>query len=256
MSKIKPKHVVWILFFLVFIPILKGFYQSDFISEQRKYPRVREAINKKEVIIRNKLSNHYIDLHELNVMMVAYKAEKRLDIFIKKKLEVKYRKFQSYPICDISGVMGPKRKEGDLQTPEGFYHIDLFNPTSSYHLSFRISYPNLSDKRKSNAQNLGGDIYVHGLCATVGCLPMTNEIMDEIYLLAICARNNGQNIIPFYIFPFEMSEDNMVTYKVKYKTNKELITFWENLKVGYDLLCKDVKKLDIKIMNNGDYIFN
>jgi ABC-type multidrug transport system ATPase subunit len=178
--KITLKYFLSIILLLIIIPILTGTYKSDFVSEQKRHPRVHEAIKKKEPIIRQKLYNYYIGLDELNVMMVAYKSEKRLDVFVKKQIETRYRLFQSYPICDISGNLGPKRKRGDLQTPEGFYYIDAFNPSSSYHLSFRINYPNLSDKRKSNSQDLGGDIFIHGSCATIGCLPMTDNIMEEI----------------------------------------------------------------------------
>jgi len=180
MLKITLKYFLSIILLLIIIPILTGTYKSDFVSEQKRHPRVHEAIKKKEPIIRQKLYNYYIGLDELNVMMVAYKSEKRLDVFVKKQIETRYRLFQSYPICDISGNLGPKRKRGDLQTPEGFYYIDAFNPSSSYHLSFRINYPNLSDKRKSNSQDLGGDIFIHGSCATIGCLPMTDNIMEEI----------------------------------------------------------------------------
>ncbi|WGU69538.1 L,D-transpeptidase family protein [Capnocytophaga canimorsus] len=146
------------------------------------------------------------------------------------KKEHTYRKIISYPICSRSGKLGPKRKQGDGQVPEGFYHIDRFNPSSNFYLSLGLNYPNLSDKRKSKVHDLGGDIFIHGACVTVGCLPMTDNYIKEIYLLATYARNNGQNKIPVYLFPFKMTDKNMQIYKGKYKYNEELISFWNNLK--------------------------
>ncbi|CEN33439.1 Putative L,D-transpeptidase YafK (fragment) [Capnocytophaga canimorsus] len=113
----------------------------------------------------------------------------------------------------------------------------------------------MSDKRKSKAHDLGGDIFIHGDCVTIGCLPMTDNYIKEIYLLATYARNNGQNKIPVYLFPFKMTDKNMQIYKGKYKYNEELISFWNNLKKGYDTFVKDLKALDVQITKNGDYSF-
>ena len=145
-------------------------------------------------------------------------------------------------ICSKSGKIGPKRKQGDGQVPEGFYLIDRFNPASSFFLSLGINYPNLSDKKKSNATNLGGDIFIHGSCVTIGCLPMTDDKIKEIYLYAINAKNNGQQKIPFYIYPFRMTEEKFTKYKNKYSTKTELIDFWTNIKLGYDKFEKDKVK--------------
>lgn len=87
---------------------------------------------------------------------------------------------------------------------------------------------------------LGGDIFIHGDCVTIGCLPMTNDKIKEIYLLAIHARNNGQSRIPVYIFPFEMTDINM-------KKHTEHPDFWKNLKNGYDTFFANPKELTIKV---------
>ena len=51
---------------------------------------------------------------------------------------------QTYEMCTWSGALGPKLKEGDGQSPEGFYFIkpSSLNPNSSYHLSFNLGFPN------------------------------------------------------------------------------------------------------------------
>ena len=229
--------------------------QSDFLSEQKKFSRVRTAISEKETSLEKRLKENQISLGKINLILVAYKDNDLLDVYAKNKTESTYKKIFSYEVCARSGKLGPKRKQGDLQVPEGFYHLDRFNPTSSYYLSLGINYPNLADKRKSKSPNLGGDIFIHGSCVTIGCLPMTDNLIKEIYVLAIHAKNNGQTKIPVYVFPFKMNDANMRSYKSSYGSNKELISFWENLKIGYDQFISDPKELKFQVEQNGDYKF-
>ncbi|MFK8286359.1 murein L,D-transpeptidase family protein [Capnocytophaga canimorsus] len=240
---------------IALIPMFSFAQQTDFLTTQKKYERVRTALKEKQEVLKQKLDKHNLSVNNLNLIFVAYKDDDLLEIYGKSKKEHTYRKIISYPICSRSGKLGPKRKQGDGQVPEGFYHIDRFNPSSNFYLSLGINYPNLFDKRKSKANDLGGDIFIHGACVTVGCLPMTDNYIKEIYLLATYARSNGQKKIPVYVFPFKMTDKNMQIYKAKYKHNEELISFWNNLKKGYDTFVKDLKALDVQITKNGDYSF-
>jgi murein L,D-transpeptidase YafK len=56
--------------------------------------------------------------------------------------------FKSYPICTYSGQLGPKTRAGDGQSPEGFYFVtpQRMNPSSQFHLSFNIGFPNAYDR--------------------------------------------------------------------------------------------------------------
>lgn len=244
------------LIFLILSLILSSMYlKVDFLKEQMKFARVREAIEVKQQIVDEILKNNQLSINNFQILLVAYKDNDRLDIFAKSKQAKSYRKIYSYKVCNRSGMLGPKRKQGDRQVPEGFYFIDRFNPLSNYHLSLGINYPNNFDKLKSKYSNLGGDIFIHGACETIGCLPMTDEKMKEIYLMAIHAKNNGQAKIPVYIFPFEMTNENMAKYKNQHKENFELIYFWENLKLGYDLFQKRKEELSITYSESGDYKF-
>ncbi|MDA9918471.1 L,D-transpeptidase family protein [Erythrobacter sp.] len=89
---------------------------------------------------------------------------------------------------------GHKQFEGDERTPEGLYFIDTRNPRSSYHLSLRISYPNLSDRAfaAQYGRSAGGDIFIHGQPTgyrgpelqgdwTDGCIALTNEEIEELW---------------------------------------------------------------------------
>lgn len=95
----------------------------------------------------------------------------------------------TWQICAQSGGLGPKRREGDGQVPEGFYTIELFNSLSAYHLSMRVSYPNASDKVLSDRDHPGGDIMIHGDCVSIGCLAMSDERVEELWEIATAVRD-------------------------------------------------------------------
>jgi murein L,D-transpeptidase YafK len=201
------------------------------------------------------LQNNGLTGDKLQIALIALKQEKIIEVYARKSNSEKYSLLVTYPICASSGKPGPKRKEGDLQVPEGFYYINHFNPESNFHLSLGINYPNKNDRKKSTATNPGGSIYIHGNCVTIGCLPITDAKIEELYLLALYAADAGQKQIPVYIFPFRMNETNMVTYRNKYASNKQLLDFWANLKTGYQLFFERYTEVAAGCNSNGDYTF-
>lgn len=164
------------------------------------------------------------------VFLRAFKSEQQLELWIQDSTT--FRLFRTYSICKVPGLLGPKRKEGDLQVPEGLYWIEVFNPKSSYHLSMGINYPNASDLILSDPKKPGGEIYIHGNCVSVGCLPITDEKIRELYLLASDARDAGQQQIPVHIFPCRMTPENRKNLLAL--NRQELLPFWDNLGEAYD----------------------
>ena len=228
---------------------------SDFLSQQKKFERVNAAFLEKESVIQQQLNANGLQPDDFNLLIVAYKEEDELELYVKKKTESAYKKLMSYEVCAKSGQLGPKRRQGDMQVPEGFYHIDRFNPTSNFHFSLGVNYPNESDRKKSTAKHLGGDIFIHGSCVTIGCLPMTDDKIKEIYLYAVLARNNGQYEIPVYVFPFIMTDTNFNLKMELYKENTQLIDFWKNLKTGFEKFQKEKMELKTAVDKNGNYTY-
>lgn len=174
----------------------------------------------------------------------------KLEAWVKEAGKRQYTLLHVYDICATSGELGPKRKEGDLQVPEGVYHINHFNPQSNFYLSLGISYPNTSDKVLSDRRNPGGAIYIHGNCVTIGCLPITDEKIKELYVLAVEARNNGQLKIPIHIFPAALHQAAFTVLQMKMPAHRK---FWENLKSIYDDF-EDTRTIrEIEIDNEGFY---
>lgn len=229
---------------------------SEFLKGQKQFDHVKAAYADKEAAVTAMLKKQGIGLNTLNILLVAYKAERQMELYARNIGEAGYRKIAVYDICALSGQLGPKRQEGDRQVPEGFYNINVFNPSSNYYLSLGINYPNQADLKKTAFDNPGGNIFIHGACVTIGCLPMTDDKIKEIYLYAVQARHSGQQQIPVYIFPFRMTAENMTAYQKAYVGRKELMPFWNNLKTGFDAFQKSHKALKVKVDARGDYVFN
>lgn len=211
--------------------------------------RLTTAKTEKLNIVTHTLAGFNLQKSALNILFVAYKNDDKLELYAKSTSDSSYQLIKDFTICTRSGTLGPKKAEGDKQVPEGFYHINRFNPKSLYYLSLGINYPNELDQSKGYT---GSDIFIHGKCETVGCLPMTDDLMKEIYLYAEVAKESGQLDIPVYIFPFYMSEAILQEHLPK--VNEETKTFWKNLKTGFDIFHLHKKALNFTVDENT-YVF-
>lgn len=133
----------------------------------------------------------------------AFKEERALELWAGEARGGALRLVKTYKIAGMSGGPGPKRMKGDKQVPEGVYTIDRFNPWSRFHLSLGINYPNASDRARTTAADPGGDIFIHGNVKSIGCLAMTDPVIEEIYTIATAVRRHGA--IRVDIFPFRMN---------------------------------------------------
>jgi len=187
----------------------------------------------------------------------SFKYDKQLEVWVKNDTSSTFHLFKTYKICMQSGTMGPKRMEGDYQVPEGFYHISDFNPNSNYHLSLGINYPNASDRILSDAVKPGGAIYIHGNCVSTGCIAISDQPIEELYVLASITKNKGQEFIPVHIFPVRYGNKTSFDFLSNMiKDNTELQEFNKNIKSVYDFF-ETQKELPIILVNRkGEYVIN
>jgi murein L,D-transpeptidase YafK len=164
---------------------------------------------------------------ESPVLARIFKEEAEMEIW-KKNRDGEYALLKTYPICRWSGDLGPKKKEGDRQAPEGFYTITpgQMNPASNYYLAFNTGFPNAYDRAWGYT---GSELMVHGDCSSRGCYAMTDEQIQEIYALARESFFGGQNAFQLQAFPFRMTALNMAKHR-----NNPNFAFWKMLKEGYD----------------------
>lgn len=229
--------------------------QSDsFVKQQLTFPHVKIAHDSCAVDLETKLGLCGMNLSNTEIYIRAFKMEEEIEVWGRKKGDVIYKPILHYKFCSTVGRLGPKRKQGDRQIPEGFYNISFFNPKSNYFLSMKVDYPNRSDSIKSTNKYLGGDIFLHGACETIGCIPITDEKIMELYILAVYARNAGQERIPIHIFPARLNYANFQHIVHTYKDN-DLTFFWTNLRQCYDFFERNGYPPAIEVNNLGNYEF-
>ncbi len=178
-----------------------------------------------------------------------FKQEHELEVWKFSRLTRRYVKLKSYDICKYSGALGPKFREGDRQSPEGFYKVRpaQMNPKSNYHLAFNIGFPNAFDRAHGRT---GSHIMVHGDCSSRGCYAMTDEQVQDIYALAREAFRGGQKDFHVHVFPFRMTAENMARHR-----NSEHQAFWANLKEGYDHFAVTRRPPTVSVCAK-QYVFN
>lgn len=238
------------LILLVSFTCIFSFKPESFKSTQMKYPRVKTAYSSKWEGLQKELKDKGINPAGFAAHLRNFKYEKQLELWARNIGEKEYKLIKTYKICASSGDLGPKRKEGDGQVPEGFYEVSWFNPMSDYHLGLKVNYPNQSDKIKAKGNRPGGDIMIHGNCVTIGCIPIENNPIEELYIACVESRNNN-NKITIEMYPFRFNSE---TWNILAKNeNKELITFWETLRAAYNYFEKNKTLPKTKITKEGDY---
>jgi murein L,D-transpeptidase YafK len=97
---------------------------------------------------------------------------------------------------------------------------------------------------------------LHGNCVTIGCIPITDDGIKEVYWLALLARSSGQSHLPIEIFPARLTASELDRLATTYRDRPDTISFWTNLKEGVDYFQKNHKPPSVKVGRGGRYVFN
>lgn len=250
------------LFFLIFTALLglASNAQGDnvsFISIQKTLSRPNEALKRKADTLQKQFEAKGLAWPAKNIYIRSFKYDSQLEVWVRNDIKEPYKLFKTYKVCAMAGSLGPKRMQGDYQVPEGFYYINEFNPNSTYYLSLGLNYPNPSDRILSDSLQPGGDIYIHGSCVTVGCIPITDQQIDEVYIMAAYAKDAGQDFIPVHIYPVRYSNKKSAAYLSEFtKSDKQLKAFAETLENVYDHFELTHKLPVIMVNNRGEYVYS
>ncbi len=177
------------------------------------------------------------------------KEERLLTLYIKSPQQTTWTEVTNFPILGLSGTLGPKTREGDNQGPEGFYAVTrkLLHPTSQYHLALNIGYPNAYDTARGYT---GSYIMIHGKRGSIGCFAMGDPAIEQIYILAEAALNNGQKEIPVHIYPFALTPQNLARH-----ADSPHYTFWHQLQPAWDYFAQHTIPAPITI-RDGNYLLD
>jgi len=230
--------------------LMSTLYLSACAAQLPTSERLEQVRLAKQTALTTEMAAQNLELGAPSLIRV-FKKEKTLETWIQDQETKRYVLFKSYPICNYSGTFGPKLAEGDHQAPEGFYTIkaNQMNPWSQYHLSFDIGFPNEYDRAH---RRTGSNLMIHGDCKSEGCYAITDESIEDVYLLTEASITNGHNV-PVHAFPFRMTARNMERHNASQWT-----PFWENLKEGYDAfeLTKTPPQISVSSGHqNRKYVF-
>ena len=232
-----------------------NFPAGSFRQEQNRYPRVRAARERTQPKLEGLFKLAGLTYPPRRIFLRVFKFEAECELWAAATAAGQWIRIKTYAICAASGVPGPKRREGDLQVPEGFYHISAFNPWSNFHLSLKIDYPNAADRILSDHRHPGGDIFIHGSCVTIGCIPLRDDPIEEIYLAAVDARAGGQARIAVHIFPGRMHAPP--PQLERFSRNDPLLkAFWQNLQEGFNYFETKHMLPQITVDPRGKYLFS
>ncbi|MEZ4883750.1 MAG: L,D-transpeptidase family protein [Chitinophagales bacterium] len=253
MKKWKP-IIYCLLTLLVVLADTSRLLAPSFLQTQLQYPRVRAAQSEKDATLQKIFDAKGLEYPPKTLFMRVFKSEHIIELWAANEVDSPMTMVKSYDVCAMSGDLGPKRKQGDQQVPEGFYHISRFNPSSNYYLSMKIDYPNDADRIQSPYSNLGGDIYIHGHCASLGCVSITDPIIKEVYWLAAQVQYGGMSELPVHIFPSRLSDFKYSILQHLYADEPSNLQLWSSLKQAYDYfeIHKQLPQIEIDAL--GEYL--
>ena len=229
--------------------------QSSFVNEQKANPKVAMAFRLKEDTLKKQFDQEKLQYPPKQIYIRSFKYDSQLEIWVRNNDKEPFKLFKTYKVCTLSGSLGPKRVEGDYQVPEGFYYIDRMNPNSSYHFSLGINYPNASDDILSDSLKPGSEIYIHGSCVTVGCIPIMDGPIEDLYILASYAKQNGEDFIPVHIFPVRFNKAKSLEYLNKTsEKDTGYQKFITEIKKVYDYFEEHKKLPIIGVNSKGEYV--
>ncbi|PZO29448.1 MAG: hypothetical protein DCF13_06000 [Flavobacteriaceae bacterium] len=233
--KLKLIYILLTAILFLVLYLMKNQIIGLFFSSKEK--QSLESIAKKygskvEISLKGAFEKTKIDTTDFEMAILAFKKEQILELYIRKNETDNWKMLKKYPFTAFSGKIGPKLKNGDKQIPEGIYQMEYLNPNSKYHLSIKVSYPNTFDKEKAKQDgrtDLGGDIMIHGKNVTIGCIPVGDKNIEEIFILATKTKNKH---FPIIIAPHDFRTN---------KTFREIEAIsWE--KDLYENISKELNK--------------
>jgi len=205
-------------------------------------------------LLQQKLDSINVSVDSMELFLRVFKKEQKLEVWAKNRNARCFQFLTSYKICGKSGDLGPKRMEGDLQIPEGFYYIERYDPQSKFYKALKINYPNPADKVQGHQETPGNDIFIHGACISTGCIALSNEAIDDIYWLTDKAKQGGQNFIDVHIYPFHFEEQSLEQALKNTPQYKDYEAFWESLRSGLFYFEQQKTIPDYRISREGFYV--
>jgi len=210
--------------------------------------RTRHAEQARLPVVKALFAQASVPFPPAELLLRVFKRDRQLEVWASGAPGARAERIATYSICAASGELGPKRHEGDNQVPEGFYHIEYGWPESAFHLSMKVSYPNEADKlREPRSKALGGDIMIHGGCASIGCIAISDERIEEVWVMMKALRSGKVHV---HILPARDLHGLLQDERLA-----EHHAFWSNLDQGNERFEQSHRIADVKVDWHGAYRF-
>jgi murein L,D-transpeptidase YafK len=144
----------------------------------------------------------------------------------------------TYPPDGREKDAGPKTVQGDGKVPEGCYRLTWQNEWSDFYLGYLVSYPHGGDRirrdRWQPGRGTGGAIVLHGDAVTIGCIPVGDSGIEELFLLLSRNGSTKKGYATLHIFPcrFDVPENEGILHRYG-ALRTELADFWNSLRPVY-----------------------
>lgn len=266
---------------LVEIPARGNSFRIDSVPDIKKGAKERSSVfikSRLQKLVGNSLKEicdkEGISYLPKFILFRTFKMEREFEIWAANKRTDSLHLLLSLPICSMDFEPGPKLEEGDGKTPEGFYNsrilygsqadfmwiklnnkdIDTYGSVGTGS-SFKIclDYPNTFDwqqtKKIKKHSSPGSAICAHGNCVSIGCLSFENRNYLPLFLFALGHDQNKYGKIKIHIFPFRFTEQLKKKYAKTGITisEKQMLSFWDNLEDAYKLFEIERKALKISV---------
>lgn len=197
-------------------------------------------------------------------------------------------------ICAMDREPGPKLREGDGKTPEGFYTLNFEHGFASQMwfmwidlddlnragevgrgsvFKTFVTYPQAIDYQHANMagfSNPGSAIFCHGNCVSAGCVSFKNPDYLPIFSYTRHAFLNGPKNAEIHVFPFRFDQKNMDVEAKKHgqpcgegnRWCKHVMTgFWQQLELGFQTFNETPRLLNfsfrprrLKLGESGSFV--
>lgn len=212
------------------------------------------------------------------VLFRAFKHEMEYEIWVADKRSDTLKLLITVPVCAVDYRPGPKLMQGDGKTPEGFYTCKLLYGSSNgfmwiklnnseiddfgtvgYGSSFKLclEYPLQIDRSRtrkfSGNTSPGSAICIHGNCVTAGCISFKNRDYLPVFLSAKFHDSKTYGYPKIHIFPFRFTDEKINSFSEEVYSDmppEDLISFWNEIKVAYDLFEKNKKAIKVTFTGN------
>ncbi len=219
------------------------------------------------------------------ILFRVFKYESVFEIWVGNNDTSELKLINTFDICALQATLGPKLKQKDNKSAEGFYTCSIYYTSPSDYMFIKltnedykfkgvlnygscfkimINYPNEFDSYNSlmtfGTIKNGGTTAIHGNCCSLSCISFENPVYIVIFSFALMHNIKKYGLIQTQMFPCRFDKNDL---NKLYQSDKEyikmdsgrLFTFWNNIKIGYDLFESKHKPIRFRVSKNG-YSFN